>query len=343
MIPRLLILPLVLGWSLEAQSRPQLVWEGEVDATSILYVRGNRLEIEDRDGLPVQRQRFRFYERLPGSRQNVEVRVVEGRGRVRVFQQPRLENDYTLGVSIEDRQAGSAFYSIELFWRGDDGFFGNPLPGSGTGFDGGGERLTWSGRVDGEAVISCRRSQCESDLRQGQPVVRERYKFSRPLPDRPVRVSLEETRGRGEIRLLAQPLPENDHTAQVLIRDPQGGAGDYAFSLAWARPSRQEKTPIFARRGMVWAGTVDDQVRIIVQGREARSDVVRGAPVSGERVSFDRELPPRDQPNASVRKIRGRGQVEILEYPSRRNGYRLIFEIRDSKGGVDHYEVEAGW
>ena len=154
-------------------------------------------------------------------------------------------------------------------------------------------------------------------------------------------VSLEGTEGRGEVRLIQQPRDENGYAARVRIRDHQGGAGDYSFTLLWTRPARGEET--IARRGMVWSGRVDGRVRVMVRGREAAAEVVNGAPVSGERANFYRDLPARDNQFATVRRLRGRGRVELVEYPSRRNGYRLVFEIDDGSGGAGDYEVEVGW
>jgi hypothetical protein len=71
-------------------------------------------------------------------------------------------------------------------------------------------------------------------------------------------------------------------------------------------------------------------------------EVLNGAPVSSGTARFFRPLPARNA-NAGVRKLRGRGRVELVEHPSRRNGYRLVFEIEDRDGGADHYEVEVGW
>jgi hypothetical protein len=216
-----------------AQDQPQMVWEGQVDGVIVLRVHGNRIDIEERQGLPVQRQRFRFFERLPDSRQNARLAVVEGRGHARILEQPRLENNYTLSVVIEDPQGGSSFYSLAFYWESGGRFFGPAAPGPASRAERGGS-LTWSGRVDG-------------------------------------------------------------------------------------------------------------RIRVIVAGSRARVEVINGAPVASERADFARSLPARDNPNATVRRLRGRGRVEIVEYPSRRNGYRLIFEINDSSGGGDHYEVEVGW
>ena len=47
--------------------------------------------------------------------------------------------------------------------------------------------------------------------------------------------------------------------------------------------------------------------------------------------------------NLEVRKQRGRGAVEVVEYPSNSNGYRLVFEIRDPGPAADDYEIEVSW
>ncbi len=319
------------------QDQPQMIWEGQVDGVSILRIRGNQIDIEEVRGLPVQRQRARFFERLPERRQIVRLEVVEGRGRVRVLEQPRADNNYTLSVEIDDHQSGSSWYSLAFYWAGGrDSWLGPPLSQEGAG-----ERLWWSGRVDGEAVVHCRRDFCEAETTQGAPVTRDRFRFTRPLPARRVLVSLEEKQGRGEVRLLEQPREENEFTARVLIRDPQRGAGDYSFVLVWAPPARGE-SPI-ARRGMIWRGAVDGTVRVTLQGSQAWAEVISGAPVEDEQAEFIRPLPARNLPDATVRKLRGRGRVQILEYPSARNGYRLVFQIEDPKAGSDRYQVEVSW
>lgn len=321
------------------EPRPQLVWEGEVDGTSILYVRGGAVDIEDKGGLPVQRQRFRFYERLPERRTDVEVRVRQGRGRVLIAEQPRPENSYTLAVRIEDRQAGSSYYSVEFFWQASPSPF--RFPESGRSSSERGESLTWSGRVDDEAVVECRDDFCEARASRGLAVTRERYRFSSRLPEQNVIVSLEQVDGRGEVRLVQHPREENGYTARVLIRDSQGGAGDYSFTLTWSRPSRQDFS--YARRGLLWSGRVDGRIRVIVEGQSAWSEVVSGGPVEGERATFDRPLAPRANSSVTVRRLRGRGRVEIVEYPTARNNFRIVFEIEDGRGGSDHYDVEVGW
>jgi hypothetical protein len=142
---------------------------------------------------------------------------------------------------------------------------------------------------------------------------------------------------------LEHPNASNQFTARVRIRDEQSGAGDYTFSLYWTRPPRNEPERLFARAGMTWQGRVDGKVRVTASGNSASFEVLEGGPVREDRYQFVRPLPNAPAPNASVRKVRGRGRVELVEFPSSRNGYRLIFEISDASGGADFYEVEVGW
>ncbi len=345
---RLLLLSLLLACpaAMAQRGEPQLVWEGEVDGTTVVRFHGDRVDTEPLRGLPVQRQRFRYHERLPQVRQNVRLEVVEGRGNVRIIEQPRPENGYMLAVRIDDSRGGTAFYSLAFFWDRDDGRrdtrdrpeeVPRRLP-----ISGGTESLRWSGRVDGEAVISCGGDACTADERSGRPVTRDRYRFTRRMPRRDFDVSLIDTEGRGEIRLLEQPSPSNGYTARVRIRDSHGGASDYAFTLAWNPPTRSQGFDV-DRPGMTWSGRVDGRVRVSVRGRDAEVRILSGQPVIRERAQFSRALPARNTPNATVRRAEGRGRVAIIEYPSARNGYTLVFEIDDRDGGADDYVVEVGW
>ena len=329
-----LLLAVLLGFLLPAQDRPQLVWEGQVDGVVVLHVHGNQVTEEVREGLPVERRRSHFQAPLPESRQDVRLEVVEGRGGVSILQQPRMDNDYTLSVIVEDRQPGSALYSLAFFWEADET---GPAPRVRR------ETIAWSGRVDGEAIVSCHGKTCEAEARSGQPVAGSQFHFSRPLPGHEVTVSLEKPEGRGEIRLLEQPRESNGYRARVLIRNPQAGPGDYSFRLAWSPTSAKDAGFELLRRGAIWSGRVDGRVRVVMEGRTSMSTVLGGAPIAEERVEFERALPAGDTPNAVAKLLRGRGRVEIVEYPSLSNHYQLIFEIDNPAGGPDNYEVELRW
>ena len=321
-----------------AQDRPQFVWQGDVDGVDVLYLRDKVVDVKVLEGAPVANQRFQFYDRLPQTRQDLKLEIRQGRGYLHIIDQPRLENGYTAAVSIEDRQPGAAFYSIALYWDASNRFFeGAHSPGRS-------DQLVWTGRVDDEALISCQAKTCVSNATQGAPVAGESFKFSRPLPNKDVEVSLEGALGRGQIRLVEQPRQGNNYTARVSIRDPQSGSSEYTFTLSWGRPSGKQLPQITtAERGLVWSGTVEGRVRVALQSGSAFSEVVQGQPIKGEHVEFIRPIPSRSDLQPLLKKLVGRGRVEIVEYPSHTNHYRLVFEITDSGEGADNYEIEVDW
>jgi hypothetical protein len=334
-------IPTVFGFAclcvgMYAQDRAQFVWQGQVDGIVILHLQAKHLAVQVQEGAPVERQEFHFSDPLPESRQNVRVQVLEGRGYVRVIDQPTLENQYTLAVSIEDRQPGSSFYSIALNWDTSSSAF-ERAPGKT-------DKVTWNGRVDQGALIRCQKQRCVSSAEHGAPVANERFKFSRPLPGRDTDVRLEDQSGRGEIRLIEQPRQRNHYTAQVSIRDPQEGSGEYSFTLLWSRAgSKEAPVPEPARRGLLWSGTVDGRVRVTVEGGASFSQVLEGARVRDEASEILRPLPARADLTPMIQKLHGRGQVSIIESPSEKNNYRLIFEIVDPQPGADFYDLELDW
>ncbi len=328
-----MLCPFILG----AQDRPQFVWQGQVDGIDILYLHRDHLTVRVPEGLPVEAQQFHFNDPLPEGLQDARLRVLEGRGYVHILDQPRLDNHYTLAVMIEDRQSGRGFYSLELYWDAS-GHIYDSLKGSR------GDRVAWSGRVDQEAVISCRAKSCVSEAVRGAPVAAEQFKFSHPLPDRDVDVRLEQSEGRGEIRLLEQPRESNHFTARVSISDPPEGAGEYSFVLTWnrSRPATVEPVPR-PERGLDWSGVVTGHIRVTVRGGASVSEVVERGAIRNERADFLRPLPGRADPRPVLNKIRGRGRAEIVEYPSEKNNYRLVFEIDDPGPSAENYEIELGW
>jgi len=329
------VLPVLLfPCVLLAQNRPQFVWQGHVDGIVILHLRDKHLDVQVQEGSPVERQQFQFHDRLPDARQDARIEVLQGRGYAHIVDQPRLENHYSLSVAIEDRQPGSSPYSIALYWDASTAVLEHP---------GRSDKIAWSGRVDLEAVISCRAKSCVAESANGSPVAGEHFKFSRPLPNRDVTVSLEQTEGRGEIRLVEQPSERNQYTARVSIRDPQSGSGDYSFALVWPRDGGKEPELRPLVRRLMWSGTVEGRVRVTIQGGAVLSEAVAGHRVTDERADVLEPLPARSDLNPVAKKLRGRGEVQIVENPSDKNNYRLVFEIRNPEGGADNYEIEVDW
>lgn len=316
------------------ETKPQMVWQGDVDGAAFLYIHGKRLKTETRDGGPIENQRYRISGALPALRQDVRLHITAGRGYVHVVEQPRVENDFTVTVAIEDRQPGRGSYSFALEWTTED-FSSSPNSRNRN-------QVKWSGRVEDEVVVSCSANKCTSETIRGVAVMREHVKFDRPLPARDVHVNLENVDGRGQVRIVEQPGESNGFTTRVRIRDPQSGVGDYSFTLLWNAPPAASEA-LAAQTGLTWTGTVAGNVRVTVKGGVAFSEVVHGRPVEAESAQFERPLPARSDLKPAIKKLQGRGIVAIVELPSSRNGYQFVFEIQDPGNGPDAYKVEVAW
>jgi len=94
-------------------------------------------------------------------------------------------------------------------------------------------RMTWRGRVDDDVRIRIRGGSADVETIGGSPYYDAQPNFFNSLPNRRVTVRLTEKRGRGEVFVEQQPTRENDFTAIVRIKDPKGGASDYAFTIEW--------------------------------------------------------------------------------------------------------------
>jgi hypothetical protein len=123
-------------------------------------------------------------------------------------------------------------------------------------------------------------------------------------------------------------------TLDEIARELNAGAG-------WG--GREEGRPPNVVTGrMRWKGRVDDRVQIYVQGSDASSRLITGVPVASGMFNFTSPLPQRPVV-MSLRKLKGRGSVEIIQQPSRSNGFTAVIEIYDSKGGSEDYEFELTW
>jgi hypothetical protein len=93
---------------------------------------------------------------------------------------------------------------------------------------------------------------------------------------------------------------------------------------------------------MRWRGTVDDTTQIKIQESSVEVSAISGSPYSDATYNFTSPMPYR---RATVRlsKIRGRGDIRIVQQPSRDNDFTTIIEIRDGNRGPDSYEFELSW
>lgn len=93
-----------------------VVWNGSVDNKIQLTIRGDRLTSYTIAGRTYPSNNFRFTSPLP--RRDVTIRVdkKDGRGDVRIYQQPSRANNYTAILEIEDKDGGADNYRLEVYW-----------------------------------------------------------------------------------------------------------------------------------------------------------------------------------------------------------------------------------
>lgn len=91
-----------------------------------------------------------------------------------------------------------------------------------------------------------------------------------------------------------------------------------------------------------WRGTVDKEIQLVIQNRNIETRVISGAPSNNVNFSFTSTLPTRNVTVEAIKKS-GRGQVRVIEQPSRDNDYTAVVQIIDEDGGAKEYQLEIVW
>lgn len=93
---------------------------------------------------------------------------------------------------------------------------------------------------------------------------------------------------------------------------------------------------------MRWRGTIDDIVQIRVQESNIDVIAVSGTAYSDGSYNFTSPL-PYQRVTVRLNKISGRGDMRIIQQPSRDNDYTAVIEVRDTNRGPSSYEFEISW
>jgi hypothetical protein len=88
---------------------------------------------------------------------------------------------------------------------------------------------------------------------------------------------------------------------------------------------------------------VDGQVDLKVRGAEVDSEVFTGRPIRDAGSEYSSPMPRTEFTRFQVDRVDGRGRVELIEEPSRRNGYTARIRVEDNKGGEDRYHIRISW
>ena len=91
-----------------------------------------------------------------------------------------------------------------------------------------------------------------------------------------------------------------------------------------------------------WSGRVDDRANIILRGSSIYAENVSGNGVQTSNQNVNGAL-PRRATTVTARRTNGRGDVTVIQQPTRSNNYTAIVQVYDRKGGSDNYGVEISW
>ncbi|REJ75217.1 MAG: hypothetical protein DWQ47_06945 [Acidobacteria bacterium] len=316
-----------------------MYWEGRVDDVVRIRVSGRSAFANAISGRPVSGVTYDFLNPLPRRNLIVNVSKTEGRGSVRIVEQPNIRNNYTAVLEIRDPRGGADNYAFELDWRGGGGGFDPPNRPPNRPPIGDSRSMSWSGRVDDVIEIRISGRYATTQTISGSRPTNIRYNFERALPRREVSVSVDRSDGRGTVRVVEQPSRRNNYTAVIEIRDPRSGADNYSFELEW---DRFDDDDYDARNVFSWRGNVDGTVRISIRRNSVTTRVLSGQSILRDFYNFSESLPFRAV-NVSVDKREGRGSVTVVQQPALGNAYTAVVEIRDPRGGRDDYEFDLIW
>ena len=91
-----------------------------------------------------------------------------------------------------------------------------------------------------------------------------------------------------------------------------------------------------------WTGRVDGETRVYMRGNDIWTQDIDGRRNRSQARAY-RSLPATDG-FVRVQRIDGRGEISVIQQPSRRNNYTTIVRVRDNQGrSADRYRFAAYW
>jgi hypothetical protein len=97
--------------------RGKVFWTGQVDAKVHLVIQGSSIKTRTMSGATYPDGIPSFTAPLPNQgRVTIGVNKKDGRGTVKIIQQPNRRNNYTAIVEIFDGGGGARSYTVEIFW-----------------------------------------------------------------------------------------------------------------------------------------------------------------------------------------------------------------------------------
>jgi hypothetical protein len=198
-----------------------LTWNGKVDNRVHIILQGNQVETRNLAG-SLSGVYHNLQGALPRRNATVSVTKLDGRGTVRVVQQPNRSNQFTAIAEIYDSQRSDDNYNLRINWTAS-----NVQEQYTSG------RLVWRGRVDATVNIRIAGDFVEALDETGSGLTVLRSDLTGYLAARNGTVRVDKKDGRGTVSVVEQPSARNDYTAVIRIFDPRGGDDEYELEVTW--------------------------------------------------------------------------------------------------------------
>jgi hypothetical protein len=102
------------------------------------------------------------------------------------------------------------------------------------------------------------------------------------------------------------------------------------------------RLPAQGRQLFTWSGHVDREVQITMRGHDVWTSGADRDDQRYNRVRVASALPQSDG-YVRVQALDGRGNVDVVQQPSARNGFTTVVRVRDRSAGADNYRLVAYW
>jgi hypothetical protein len=225
--------------------------------------------------------------------------------------------------------------------------------------------------VDGEAIVYVKDTGLRYSLLSGTPLQNAGSNYTQPIPHAVFGdFNMEKIAGRGTVTLVETPVPLNNFSAVVRIKDDKAGRDLYHIRLTWSwNPNDPTRSPYDgnggrgrgpdnhydtryddhdhdhgAREGAFeFRGRVDGVTMLYIRGDQVRVENVSGQPLRDQVFKFSEPIPIANVRDMDLVETVGRGKVELVEKPWEGNRYTTIVRITDYNSGAGQYSFKLAW
>jgi hypothetical protein len=91
-------------------------WQGTIDDEVHLIIHASAVQTKTISGKEYNDGIFNFTSPLPEENVQVFVNKKDGRGTIKILQQPSADNNFTAIIQILDKNGGAREYNLEIYW-----------------------------------------------------------------------------------------------------------------------------------------------------------------------------------------------------------------------------------